>query len=270
MNKKQKEILSKLKGYSLRLKHSVKKREIPYAFYKECLNHFGSFNNSKEKAGLTIRNKRILKLPQNLFKRDNDLVKIMSYLTFDGHIYKDLSGFYFSSKNIKDLNNFEKLIKRKFKFKGKYYLNNGGAGKTKTHKFIIFNKYLSKKLNELGVPAGSKVLQKFIIPRWIIKSKNFSIEYLKIAFFCEGSMKESRKNPRIHMTLAKIEENLESGIDFMNTLKKMLEILGICTTPCYVTGNRVRKTDNKVSKDLRFKILTKYNNIFIKKIGWLK
>ncbi len=103
-----------------------------------------------------------------------------------------MSGFTFSSKNLKDLQEFEKIIKRKFGLKGKIYPNSAGVKKT-VHQFFTFNKKISTWLFELGVPKGDKVTQKFNIPIWITSSKELSREYLKIAYFCEGSNKENRK-----------------------------------------------------------------------------
>jgi len=201
------------------------------------------------------------------FNVDKDLAKIVSYLTFDGHLYKDLSGFYLSSKNINNLKDFEKLIKNKFKFKGNYYLNNGGAWENKTHKFIVFNKEISKALFRLGVPKGNKTTQKFNVPKWISSSKEFSREYLKISFLCEGSNKEqSGRTPRIQINIAKDKNILNSGLIFMNTLRKMLRKLDINTTKCYISKERLRK-DNQISRDIKFRIDIKDNNKFINEIA---
>ena len=56
----------------------------------------------------------------------------------------------------------------------------------------------------------------------------------------------------------------------MDILKKMLRYFNIRTANCIVTGKRVRKKDNKISKDIRFRIITDDNNKFIKETGWLK
>jgi len=270
MEKRQREILEELKEISGESKHSIKRRDSSNKLYQDCIKYFGSFNKAKEKAGLDIRNVRILNFPKKVFKKDKDLAKIASYLVFDGHLYNDLSGFYFSSKNINDLKKFEKIVKRKFGIKGKYYLNNGGIAKN-THKFIVFNKKICNKLLSFGIPKGDKVAQKFNVPKWISSSKEFSREYLKIAFFCEGSIKEElKRKPRIQINIAKIENHINSGLEFMDTLKNMLKKFNINTTKCYVWGKRLRKKDNKISKDIRFRIVLGDNNKFIKEIGWIK
>ena len=50
----------------------------------------------------------------------------------------------------------------------------------------------------------------------------------------------------------------------------MLKYFDIKATKCYISGNRIRKRDNKISKDIKFRIKTEDNNRFINKIGWLK
>ncbi|MEK6935429.1 MAG: hypothetical protein AABW67_01450 [Nanoarchaeota archaeon] len=272
MNKEQKEIIKQLKEISERLKHSIKRRDCPYKLYIDSVRCFGSFNKAKEKANLITSNNIIINFKKDAFKKDGDLAQIASYITFDGHLYDTLRCFYFSSKHVKDLKKFEKLIKKKFGiFSGKYYLDSGGQGKNKTHKYIVFNKKISQKLFKLGVPKGDKVNQAFKIPRWIFYSKPLSKEYLKIAFFCEGCFKESKnRTPRIAINLAKTEEFIADGINFMEDLKKMLKYFNIRTTKCYVYSNRIRKRDNKISRDIKFRIKIEDNNRFINKIGWIK
>ena len=144
-------------------------------------------------------------------KKDVDLVKIVSYLFFDGHLYKTLKCFYFSSKDIKPLKDMEKIVKRKFNISGKFYYNDGGAGRVKTHKYRVFNKKICIELEQLGVPAGSKTITSYLIPRWVLSNKKFALEFVRVAYFCEGSMKERRKNPRISFNINKGEFLLKNG-----------------------------------------------------------
>jgi hypothetical protein len=259
-------IISELKRISKNLGYSVKKRDIPYNFYNYCIKKFGSFNKAKKKAGLETRNERIVNFPINAFKSDEDLAKIISYLTFDGHLYNDLSAFYLSSCKISILKDFERLVKNKFGMAGKYYFYNGGI-KNNTHKFIVFNKRICKKLLSLGVPKGDKSIQKFNIPKWVFSSKPLAREYLKTAFLCKGSFKEeSKRTPRIQINISKSESTLSSGLEFMNSLKEMLGMFGISTTKIYISGKRIRKRDSKISRDIKFRIEIKDNNKFINEI----
>jgi hypothetical protein len=202
-------------------------------------------------------------------KKDLNLVRIISYLFFDGHLYSDLSCFYFSSKDKKILKKLDKIVQNKFGIKGRFYFNDGGAGRIKTHKYRVFNKKICLELNKLGVPSGSKTIKKFSIPTWILNNKGFSKEFVKVAYLCEGSMKEDRKNPRIKFNINKSEFILDNGILFLNQIKKILKENGIKTTKIGIYKAKLRKDRVKV-KELRFRIITKDNNRFIKKIGWIK
>lgn len=270
MDKKQKGLIKQLRDLNKQFGHSPKRREITPELSWKCYKYFGSFNEAKKKAGLKLVNVKILDFPKEVFKIDKDMAAIASYLTFDGHLYKDLKGFMYSSKNIKDLKEFEKIIKRKFgNLREIYHLNSGRGGIA--HKVYFFNKTISEELFKLGVPKGDKSIQKFNVPVCISSSKELSREYLKIAFFCEGSFKEEAgRTPRIIFTQSKWEDILDSGLKFMNTLRMMLKKFDINTKECFITSKRIRKRDGKITRDIRFRVEIKDNNKFIKKIGWLK
>lgn len=264
-----KELIKELKESANKLRHSPKKREVPNLANK-CYYHFGSFNKAKEIAGLDIKNVIITKFPKNAFKKDKDLASIASHITFDGHLYKDLKGFYFSSKNIKDLERFEKIVKRKFGLPPRYHLFNSGS-RNQTHVIYFFNKIICEFLVNVGVQKGDKAIQEFDVPKWIVNSREFSREYLKIAYLCEGSFgKEKGRKSRIAINTAKCIDIIDSGINFMNTLRKMLKKFNISSLECHLTKGRIRKRDNKITKDIRFRIKTEDNDKFIREIGWLK
>lgn len=268
MNKQQKELIQELIFFYKKLGHSPKRRDVPKLAWK-CYKHFGSFNKAKKKAGLKMVNVRIIDFPNGTFELDKNLARIASYLMFDGHLYKDLKGLMYSSKNINDLKEFEKVFKRKFgNLREIYHLNSSG-NKKQTHKIYFFNKIISTKLFKLGIPKGDKTITEYLIPKWIIDNKEFSKEFVKIAYLCEGSMKENRKNPRITISINKSENLLDSGLKFMEQMKKILDYHGIKTTNVGVYNAKPRKDGVKV-KMLRFRVITKYNNKFIKEIGWLK
>ncbi len=197
-------------------------------------------------------------------KKDLDLVRIITYLFFDGHLYKDLSCFYFSSKDDQILKELDKIVQRKFGIKGRFYYNDGGAGRIKTHKYRVFNKKICTELNNLGVPKGSKTITEFTIPKWIIKNKKFAKEFIKIAYFCEGSMKENRKNPRIKLNINKAQQLLKNGLLFMESIRNILKKNDIETTNIGIYNAKIRSDGVKV-KELRFRVITKHNNKFINK-----
>lgn len=235
---------------------------------KSCYKHFGSFNEAKKKAGLEIKNNKITSFPKNAFRLDKDLVTIIAYLTADGHLCKDLKGFYFSSKDRNFLEKLEKIIMKKFGLKGKYVL---GTGHGKSYKYLVFNKPITLFLKDKGVPEGDKMLTSFDVPRWIKINKEFSKEYLKIIFYCEGSKyKQSKNTQAIKINFNKSEKLLNDCIRFMNSLRKMLNTFDIETTNFWIMKGNLRKRDNVITKLVAFKIKSGSVNKFIKEIGWLK
>ena len=263
------QLLGELKAVSIKIGRSPQRRDVPNLAAK-CYKHFGSFNKAKAKAGLEIKNTRITKFPKHAFQLDKDLAGIISYITFDGHLYKTFRGLYYSSKNIDDLKRFDKVMTRKFGIHAHYKLFNAGSYK-QTHMIYFFSKKICEFLFRNGLPKGDKAIQMFDVPAWIVKSKEFSREYLKIAYLCEGSIEEEKgRGPRISFTQAKNIDILDSGLKFMKTIKEMLKRFGIESGETYISAPRIRKKDNKVMKDLRFRVKVKDNNRFISEIGWLK
>ncbi|MCD4666694.1 hypothetical protein K8R47_02685 [archaeon] len=264
------EIINKLKEIAKKLNKSPGRREIPFKLYRKCVKNFGSFNKVKSKAGLSIIKRKCDPLPKKSYKFTKDLVKIMSYLMFDGHLYKDLKGFYFSSKEVKSLKDFERSIIKQFGIKPYYKYNTAGYRK-QTHKVFMFNVKASKFLNEIGVPKGDKMVTTFDIPNWIKENKEFSKEYLKIAFYCEGcKYKASKNSERIQFNLNKSEELLEDGLNFMKSLKYLLKNFDIETTSISLTKGNLRKRDGKTTKTMKFNIRANSINKFINQIGWYK
>lgn len=56
----------------------------------------------------------------------------------------------------------------------------------------------------------------------------------------------------------------------MNQLREMLSKFDIKTTECLIYGNRIRKKDNKKTRDVKFRVITRDNLKFMDEIGWLK
>jgi hypothetical protein len=263
------EILFELKQKANQLKHSPTRREIPKLAWR-CRQYLGSFNKSKEMMGLEINHKIITKFPRNAFRKDKEMAKIAAYLVSDGHIYKDLSAFFLSSKYLAPLKDFEEIIENKFGIKGKYKLNYTGTNKV-THIYIVFNTAICKELVKLGIPNGEKVAKKFSIPSWIRKDKELTREYLKILFFCEGSKYKHSKNKEIiKINFHKEESRLADGVKFVDSIKKLLNAyFNIETSNIWIIkGNN--KKDGTITKQINLYVKSTSVNKFINEIGWLK
>ena len=194
---------------------------------------------------------------------DKDLAKLISYLTFDGHLAKDLKCFYLSSKNKDTLSDFEKIINRKFDISGRI---EKGMGYGESYKYRVFNRKICRFLEKIGTPKGSKVTKNFLIPNWIKNNKELSREYLRVAFDCEGSI-WFEKQPKIRFGMCKIEELLENGIEFLEQMKSMLEEFDINSTKTWLIKGNNRK-DGKITKGLYFKLKQTSLKQFAKEIGF--
>ncbi|MAG19854.1 hypothetical protein CL618_00265 [archaeon] len=266
MNKIQKQIIKELKQTAKQLKKSPTRRQVP-KLNNKCIKHFTSFNKAKERSGLKTTNNKF-PIPKKSYILDKNLTRIISYLTFDGHLYKDLRGFYLSSKNFKILKDFKDTTYKKFNLKGTYQR---GTGYGESYKYRIFNLKAGKLLNRLGTPNGDKMLIKFDIPEWIKKDKKLSREYLRIAFLCEGSKyKHSKNTERIKFNLNKTEELLDEGLNFIESIKLLLKQFNIETTNTRITKSNKRKKDGKITKSMIFQIRSNSFDKFIKEIGWFK
>jgi len=267
MNSKQRQILKEIKNCSIKLGHSPRKREI-HNLAQKCYKYFGSFNRVKKLANLEIVNVRKTNFPKNAFKIDRNLAFISAFLTADGHVYKDLKGFYFSSNNLNILKKIEGIIKNKFGIKGLYREGNGYGI---SYKFLVFNKPITLFLVRLGIPPGDKMTTPFDVPECIKNNKKLSKEYLKILFYCEGGKsKQSKNTEKIKINFNKSERLLEDGLKFMNSLKKLLKEFNIETTNIWVSEGNKRKRDGEITKQINFHIKSNSVNRFINEIGWLK
>lgn len=195
---------------------------------------------------------------------DEDLVRLVSYLTFDGHLAKDLSCFYLCSKNKDTLSNFEKIAYKKFKIGGRM---EKGTGHGESYKYRIFNTEIARFLEEIGAPKGDKVTKSFLIPNWIKNNKEFSRTYLRVAFDCEGSI-WFEKQPKIRFGICKIEELLNNGFQFLEEMKLMLKLFNIDSTNTWLIKANKRK-DGKITKGLYFKIKQSSLKQFAKEIGFI-
>src|SRR3989344_2857295 len=239
MNVKQKGIIKGLRKIAKELRKSPTRREISRHLNHKCKQHFGSFNKAKLKAGLKINKRDADRIPKRAYKRDKDLAQIVSYVTCDGHLHHDLKAFYLSSKKRKVLSEFRKLILKKFGVRGRY---EDGTGYGKTEKYRICNAQLGRLLHESGTPKGDKMVTPFDVPLWIKQNNEFSRQYVKIAFFCEGSKHKASKNTEtIAINLNKSVELLDDGIEFMNSLKTMLQQWNIETTKNWIQRGNIRK-----------------------------
>lgn len=130
-------------------------------------------------------------------------------------------------KQLDTLQTFEKIVQDKWGINGQL---EKGQGYGISYKLRFFNKAIAKQLFELGAPKGNKVLSKFSVPARIKQNKEFSREYLRTAFDCEGSIWKEENRICVRFGIFKKSTLLAELMTFINELKDMLNQLSIKTT----------------------------------------
>ena len=195
------------------------------------------------------------------------LAGIVADLMADGHLQANPKWrIDFTSKSIKELNNFNKRFNILFGVKG-------NIRECRTNKFgKTFNlgincSPITRILFLLGVPHGQKVLKDFNIPKWILKDKECFKEFCKRIFTCEGSImhEKRRKFPQIRMELWK-KQDLENSVMFElgSYLNKHFNIKSTLTKP---NLSNLRK-DGVITQATRIYILGDSMLKFHKEIGF--
>jgi tRNA-splicing ligase RtcB len=101
--------------------------------------------------------------------------------------------------------------------------------------FLVNASSLVVLLEALGVPRGSKVAQAYRIPKWIFKASLWQKRlFLATLFGCELRIPHKRLQRRGYFNapvfpMAKREELLDNGKDFLNDISRVLEEFGVKT-----------------------------------------
>jgi len=134
------------------------------------------------------------------------LAGIVADLMGDGHLQADPKWrIDFTSKEINELNRFDKEMNFLFNTKGK--IRKCTSNKYSTYNLAINSSPISRILFLCGVPSGQKVLTSFSIPKWIIDDKECFRRFCQRLFTCEGSINhDGRKTPQIRLEMFKSEE----------------------------------------------------------------
>lgn len=204
-----------------------------------------------------------LKFP--MYPNEN-LAKIVSFLTFDGHLRKDLKMFEFTSGNRFLLYEPKKLIENEFGIRGvfrKITKHNYGT----SYSYRISNRPFSRILYLFGTPVGNKVLVPFSVPPWISNNKDFSKVYLQTAFDCEGSAWKEGRSIKIRFRIHKAKNLIKNGIRFLEEIKSMLSNFDIKTSKIWMGHGNYRK-DGIETKYLCFNIINEDIPVFKKEIGF--
>lgn len=193
-----------------------------------------------------------------------ELSGIVSDLMCDGHLQYGLWRLDYCSKNKSELRRFENSVKREFGLSGKIRDCSTNIF-SKTFLLGINNKLFSRIMWRIGVPAGSKVIQRYRVPEWIVENKKCFKEFVRRYFSCEGTVSLEGGNSFIEVCMAKSVDVIDSGFEFLNQIKSGLrEHFSIETMNVFTSGNNRSGT---VNLKLRIKN-AKYLKLFSEEVGF--
>lgn len=177
--------------------------------------------------------------------------------------------FDFTSKDLSELKRFENEIYNLFKIKGKVRpCKSNKFGKT--YNYGVNNKMLSRIFYKLGVPAGCKVKQEFLIPTWILKNKNYFRIFCRRVFTCEGCVSVEGSSSFVEICMWKADYLQDNLINFLNQIKTRLKLyFDIETNNIFLTSNYNLRKDGirTLGARLRIKRLNSLIN-FYNEIGF--
>ena len=116
------------------------------------------------------------------------------------------------------------------------------------------------------MPRGNKVTKHFLVPDWIKDNKEFSREYLRTAFDCEGSIWFEKK-PKIRFGIFKTKDKLSNGLQFIDELKTMLDFFDVGTSKTWLMKGNIHK-GGVATVGLYFKIKQDSITKFAEQIGF--
>ncbi len=203
-----------------------------------------------ESVGNPVRDKELKKRGLLPLYSDNPklllLLKVIGYLTGDGHLGKEKVSFYGSEEGLKLLaEDIEKLgftpcgiykRKRTVEIDEKTY-------QTEENFLYVASKSFADLLAALGVPRGKKVETPFRVPEWVFKlPKWLKRLYLASLFGAEMNKPQVGKNGKNFLNLTfsvnKKDRFAKSGEEFVEDIKTLLGEFGIKTQKVEVRGDR--------------------------------
>jgi tRNA-splicing ligase RtcB len=174
------------------------------------------------------------------------IVKLVGYLTGDGNIGKNKVNFYGSKEGLEELK--KDIEKLGFKPCGVYTREKtvkvyGKTYKTTENYLYVSSKALADFFEALGVPRGKKTEKDFEVPNWLLKlPKWLKRLYLASLFGAEMNKPQTHKNGynflNLTFSVSKKEEYLQSGLNFIKQIARLLEEFGIKTQKVEVRKDR--------------------------------
>ncbi len=201
------------------------------------------------------------------------LAYVVAAITGDGHLqikeWRHLTSFF--SKEIEEIESMKMRFNELFQLQGKMYIDDRKKHKTKTRVYWLFfnSKSVALFLKDIGTPVGNKTNTPFSIPEWVLRG-NAQIKgaYLRGLFDTEGSIFCRTINRwQMGFKMAKNEKILDSGMAYLDQIRKLLADFGVKCSPVRKGFLNTRK-DGSRSFELLFNIeLNSFGN-FYKYVGF--
>jgi len=198
------------------------------------------------------------------------LAGLVGDLISDGHLQGNpIWRMDFTSKNIDELNSFNKRMKSLFGIDSK--IRKCTSNKySESFNLGINCAPVTRIFWKIGVPSGQKVIKSFELPVWIKSDRKCFKEFCRHLFACEGTImhEKKRKSPQIRFEHWKSENFFKSGEVFVGNICLYLEkYFGIKTTITFPKQRGNRK-DGIVTRPIRVYMLGESVRIFSSEIGF--
>lgn len=240
----------------------MNKKEIVYL--KNVLNTYNSKISPKRTVFL---NEKIRTLLDN--QKYSSYAYLIGKVVGDGHLSK-VYHLKFVDGDISNLEELKRFIVSNFDVReNKASIH---FKKAKGRSFVLNINYalFGRIIYCLGAPKGNKTKQRFLVPQWIVSSKEYSKRFLKALLEDELTTIRIEKknysiNPRFKM--AKEERYITNLRMFLKQVKNMIENCGV---NCSNISKEPKSKSDQRTKELYFDILRNKRNIikFKNEIGF--
>jgi DNA-binding phage protein len=236
-------------------------------------------NWTRKESKIPIALKSILKARNRGYftiEKNSREVEILAYLVGynmgDGNIHRALCNTWFYGHS-DDLPTFNKLLKP-FGIKGKihiYKIHNG--------KMCVSDNSYTRFMVALECPIGDKTKSRFMVPKWILKSRKASeIKRKFLQGLCDSELSSLKlifrnrlafQSPKFYSV--KMRDFEDDGKIYLDQLRGLFLEFNVLTGDVKVDRSYIRSRDNGRMIQLYFVVYSNYINLynFISQIGFL-
>ncbi|MBL7051326.1 hypothetical protein ISS04_04185 [Candidatus Woesearchaeota archaeon] len=236
--------------------------------FEDILNTYKTKIPKKKYISLISRRWLPLKQNSNLTQES---AYFLSKIMGDGNLDKSFTCRFIG--DFKDLRSLKKLIIQNYSIKSKSMTIRSKKARGHSHMLQVNDSLFGRFLYSLGAPKGNKTKIKFLVPNWIICSKNNKKYFLQGLFDDELSTIKIKRKKFIQeatFRMAKIEKYQKNLREFLSQIKKFTEDFNVNCSKIDKPHFESIQKDGSRSFSQCFRILGNINNIihFNKNIGF--